>query len=115
LGRALPVRRRLCDPPFLAEGRAALGDHLGAGQGSELTPRFQDQEYGASERLVVSPGQEAQGIFEMPAGQSGNPLSPHYGDSYPAWVKGEPAPFLPGPTIDRLTLTPSPRTAGRVP
>ena len=83
--------------------------------GSELTPRFQDQEYGASERLVVSPGQEAQGIFEMPAGQSGNPLSPHYGDSYPAWVKGEPAPFLPGPTIDRLTLTPSPRTAGRVP
>ncbi|HTQ79556.1 MAG TPA: penicillin acylase family protein, partial [Thermoanaerobaculia bacterium] len=80
--------------------------------GCEHTPLYQDREWGASERMVISPGQEAEGIFEMPGGQSGNPLSAHYRDSYPAWVRGEPAPFLPGATADRLDLTPSPRPAG---
>jgi penicillin amidase len=32
---------------------------------------------GASERFVVSPGREAEGIFHMPAGRSGHPLSPY--------------------------------------
>jgi penicillin G amidase len=69
-------------------------------------PRVVRAQFGASERLVVSPGHEEQGFFEMPAGQSGNPLSPHYGDSLPAWAKGEPTPFLPGKTVNRLTLEP---------
>jgi penicillin amidase len=69
-------------------------------------PRVQGAGFGASERLVVSPGHEEQGLFEMPAGESGNPASPHYRDSNPAWVQGEPAPFLPGPAVNRLTLTP---------
>ena len=42
----------------------------------------------------------------MPTGESGNPSSPHYGDSNPAWAKGEPKPFLPGPAVNRLTLKP---------
>ena len=42
----------------------------------------------------------------MPGGQSGNPLSRHYGDSHPAWADGKPAPFLPGPPVDRLELLP---------
>ncbi|MEA2694717.1 MAG: penicillin amidase [Acidobacteriota bacterium] len=74
--------------------------------GDSKMPRVQGAGFGASERLVVSPGREEQGFFEMPAGQSGNPLSPHYGDSNPAWAKGEPRPFLPGPAVNRLTLTP---------
>jgi len=69
-------------------------------------PRVQRPAFGASERFVVSPGHEEQGFFEMPAGQSGNPLSPHYNDSHPAWAKGEPTPFLPGPTVHKLTLVP---------
>jgi penicillin amidase len=69
-------------------------------------PRVQGAGFGASERLVVSPGHEEQGFFEMPTGESGNPLSPHYSDSNPAWAKGEPKPFLPGPAVNRLTLTP---------
>jgi penicillin amidase len=60
----------------------------------------------ASERMVVSPGREAEGIMQMPTGQSGHPLSPHYGDSHEAWVKGEPTPFLPGPPVHTLRLTP---------
>lgn len=59
-----------------------------------------------SERLVVSPGQEDHAIFNMPGGQSGHPLSPHYRDGHAAWVNGDPTPLLPGKTVHTLTLTP---------
>ncbi|WP_394836407.1 penicillin acylase family protein [Pendulispora rubella] len=62
---------------------------------------------GASERLVVSPGHERDAILHMPAGQSGHPLSPHYGDQQAAWVAGRPLPLLAGPTLATLTLAPT--------
>ena len=74
--------------------------------GDDHMPRVQDPSYGATLRMVVSPGHEEQGFFTMPGGQSGNPLSRHYGDSHPAWAEGKPAPFLPGPAVDRLELLP---------
>lgn len=61
---------------------------------------------GASERMVVSPGHEADGIMHMPTGQSGHPLSPFYSNSHDAWVNGDPTPFLPGPAEHSLRLTP---------
>ena len=61
---------------------------------------------GASERMVVSPGQEASGIMHMPTGQSGHPLSPFYANSHEAWVNGDPTPFLPGPVEHSLALVP---------
>jgi penicillin amidase len=69
-------------------------------------PRVQQRRRGASERFVVSPGHEAEGIFHMPCGQSGHPLSPYYRAGHEAWVKGEATPFLPGKTEHTLTLTP---------
>ncbi len=69
-------------------------------------PRVVGPSFGASERFVVSPGHEAEGIFEMPGGQSGHPLSPFFRAGYEAWVRGEPTPFLPGPTAHTLTLQP---------
>lgn len=69
------------------------------------TPRVQAPDDGASERFVVSPGHENEGIFHMPGGQSGHPLSPYFSAGHEAWVKGEPTPFLPGPTQHTLTLT----------
>jgi penicillin amidase len=69
-------------------------------------PRVQTRDFGASERMVVSPGHEKDGIFHMPGGQSGNPLSPYYRAGHEAWVKGEPTPFLPGPPQHTLTLQP---------
>jgi len=74
--------------------------------GDNNMPRVQSPDFGASERFVVSPGHEAEGIFEMPGGESGNPLSPFYRAGYEAWVRGEPAPFLPGPTRHTLRLQP---------
>jgi penicillin amidase len=71
-------------------------------------PRFQSPSAGASERFAVSPGREEQGYFHMPGGQSGHPLSPHYGDGLASWAKGEATPFLPGPAVHVLTLVPGP-------
>ena len=56
--------------------------------------------------MAVSPGREHEGILHIPTGQSGHPLSPHYGDQYRAWLNGEPTPFLPGAAVSTLTLTP---------
>jgi penicillin amidase len=74
--------------------------------GDSNLPRVQSPSGGASERFGVSPGYEAEGYFHMPDGQSGHPLSPHYRDGHRAWVKGEPTPFLPGPAINTLVMTP---------
>lgn len=74
--------------------------------GDLYTPRMHWGANGASERMIVSPGREAEGIMHMPTGQSGHPLSPFYANSHDAWVRGEPTPFLPGPTVHTLTLKP---------
>ncbi len=95
LSGALPVVGRWLDMP--AEPLAG-DDHM---------PRVQQPSYGASERMVVSPGAEGQGLFHMPGGESANPLSPHYRDAHAAWAKGEPTPFLPGPAVETLTLIPA--------
>jgi penicillin amidase len=94
LSRALPLLARWLDMPTLPI------------PGDAMMPRVQDREFGASERLAVSPGHEADGYFMMPCGQSGHPLSPNYGDGHRDWVAGRPGPFLPGPTVHRLTLLP---------
>jgi penicillin amidase len=74
--------------------------------GATDMPRVQTPGHGASERLVVAPGRESEGLFHMPGGQSGNPLSPYYRAGHQAWVKGEPTPLLPGPVQHTLLLTP---------
>jgi penicillin amidase len=69
-------------------------------------PRIQGPDFGASERLVVSPGVEERGIFHMPCGQSGHPLSPFYRTGHDDWVHGRPSPLLPGPAVAALVLRP---------
>jgi penicillin amidase len=76
----------------------------GAGQ----MPRVQSVGFGASMRMVVSPGREENGLFHMPGGQSGHPRSPFYRAGHTAWADGSPAAFLPGPPIHHLILTPAP-------
>jgi penicillin amidase len=74
--------------------------------GDSRMPRVQQPRFGASERFAVSPGREDEGYFHMPGGQSGHPMSPFYRAGHEAWVDGEPTPFLPGPAVHHLTLTP---------
>jgi penicillin amidase len=94
LSSSLPFIGRLLDMPY----HELPGDLY--------TPRMHWGAAAASERMVVSPGREEEGILHMPTGQSGHPLSPFYANSHDAWVKGEPTPFLPGPAIHTLTLVP---------
>jgi penicillin amidase len=95
LSQAVPFLSRYLDVP-----RQPL-------PGDENMPRVQVGSAGASERLVVSPGQEDKGYFHMPIGQSGHPLSPYYQKGHDAWVKGDPTPFLPGPAVHTLRLVPA--------
>ena len=78
--------------------------------GDDAMPRVQSPDFGASERFVVSPGHEERGLFQMPGGQSGHPLSPWYHEGYATWARGEPAPFLPGPAAHVLVLMPASAT-----
>jgi len=71
-------------------------------------PRVQQPSWGATVRMVVSPGREAAGFINLPGGQSGNPLSSHYRDGHGAWAEGRAGSFLPGPPVDRLRLLPAP-------
>lgn len=91
--------------PFAAEWLNMPADRL---PGDSYMPRVQAPTHGASERFVVSPGHEEEGIFHMPGGQSGHPLSPFFRAGHEAWVTGEPSPFLPGATVYTLQLTPAP-------
>ena len=74
--------------------------------GGDHMPRIQQPDYGASERFAVAPGNEENGYFHMPGGQSGHPLSPFFSAGHEAWAQGVPLPFLPGPGLHRLTLVP---------
>ena len=74
--------------------------------GDNNMPRVQGPAFGASERMVVSPGHEADGIIHMPGGQSGHPLSPFWGAGHADWVQGKPTPFLPGKAVHTMTLKP---------
>jgi penicillin amidase len=98
IGRASPLVARLLDLNMPA-------DPLPGGR--KDMPRIQGPTYGASQRMVVSPGRESEGIFHMPCGQSGHPLSPHYRDGHEAWASGRPTPLLPGPTVHTLILQPA--------
>jgi penicillin amidase len=95
LSRALPWLASVLDMPTVQ----LPGDHD--------MPRVQDGvAFGQSERFAVSPGHEEQGYLTIPGGQSGHPLSPYYRAGFDEWARGEPLPFLPGPTQHTLTLTP---------
>ena len=72
--------------------------------GDSYMPRVQGKTFGASERMVVSPGHEETGIFNMPTSQAGHPWSPYYGIGHDDWEKGKASPFLPGKTKYTLTL-----------
>ena len=74
--------------------------------GDDNMPRVVGPKFGASERMVVSPGHEADGIVHMPGGQSGHPLSPFWGAGHDDWVEGRPTPFLPGKPAHSLSLSP---------
>ena len=79
---------------------------VGPQSGYWNAPKVLGRGFGASARIIVSPGHEEDGILLLPGGQSGNPFSPHYRSLTPSWVAGDPLPLLPGDSVARFTLEP---------
>jgi penicillin amidase len=88
--------------PILQRWLAAPADML---PGDSNMPRVAGRRFGQSERLTVSPGREEEGVFNMPGGQSGHPLSPFFLAGHEDWVAGRPTPLLPGAPVHTLTFT----------
>ncbi len=75
--------------------------------GGRATVRATAPGFGASQRMAVSPGFEAEGLWHMPGGQAGNPETPYYLAGHRDWLEGRPAPLLPGPPRWILRLAPA--------
>jgi penicillin amidase len=88
-----------------------IGSHLMAPAdqlpGDSNMPRVSAPDFGQSERLVVTPGKEEEGVFNLPGGQSGHPLSPFFLAEFENWAQGKPEPLLPGVPKYGLVLTPN--------
>ena len=95
LSRAIPGLGVFLDMP---------ADQLSGDTGHVV--RAQGPSFGASLRMVVSPSHEANGLFHMPGGQSGHPLSRYFGAGHADWVKGTASPLLPGTIEHQLVLMP---------
>jgi penicillin amidase len=94
ISMAVPALKHwLSAPPDLLPGDANM-------------PRVAGRNFGQSERMTVSPGKEEQGVFNMPGGQSGHPLSPYFLRGHEEWVAGKTVPLLPGPAVHTLTFNP---------
>ncbi|NEX21637.1 penicillin acylase family protein [Thiorhodococcus mannitoliphagus] len=75
--------------------------------GDAYVPRVATPSFGASERLVVAPGAESEGILQLPGGPNAHPFAPMRLRDYDAWVAGVPVPLLPGPPAHRRRLVPA--------
>ncbi len=92
LSRAIPLLGLWLNMPQ----KPLAGDHY--------MPRVQTPNFGASQRMVVSPGHEEDGILHMPSSQSSHPWSPYFNQGHSDWEQGKNSAFLPGPTRYTLTL-----------
>ncbi|ALT76270.1 penicillin acylase family protein [Paucibacter sp. KCTC 42545] len=94
LSKAIPALSVFLDMPSQPQG------------GDSNLPHVAQPAFGQSQRLVVAPGREAQGLLSMPGGQSGHPLSPYYGAGHAAWAAGEATPLLAGKLTQWLEAKP---------
>jgi penicillin amidase len=71
-----------------------------------------NQAFGATMRMVISPGELSRALFSMPGGQSGHPLSQNYDDQQDAWARLEPRSFRSSGPTTSLRLLSSDRDSG---
>jgi len=90
--------------PYARRWLSAPGDEQA---GDNHMPRVAAPSFGQSERMVISPGREADALFAMPVGQSGHVASPFFLAGHDAWAGGRRAALLPGPAMHTLQLVPA--------
>jgi penicillin amidase len=76
------------------------------GFGDSYLPAVQGNGFGASQRLIVRPGNEDKAILTVPGGQSGHPFSEFYDKGFMAYANGENTPLLPNQAIYRIKFSP---------
>ena len=74
------------------------------GFGDSYMPAVQASKFGASQRLIVRPGNEEMGILTVPGGQSGHPLSEYFEAGFMQYAEGKNTPLLPGEAKHIITI-----------
>ena len=74
------------------------------GFGDSFLPAVQGNGFGASQRLIVRPGNEEKAVLTVPGGQSGHPLSKYYETGFMQYAAGQNTPLLPGEVIHEITF-----------
>jgi penicillin G amidase len=62
--------------------------------------------FGSAGRAVLAPGPDGFAAVDLPGGQSGHPLSPHFTDRHADWSAAPPRPRRPARVWCRYLLTP---------
>lgn len=94
LSSALPLLSPLLDSPAVPQS------------GDRDVPRVMRPDFGASQRMLLIPGQSDQSLYHAPGGQSGHPRSPFYRTGLNDFHQGLPRPLLPENSRWQLVLTP---------
>jgi len=90
-----PLSRKRWLAPFFNRGPFPFGgdaDTINQGAVLPLAPLAPVDNI-ASLRMVIDVGAWSNSRFSLPGGQSGNPLSPHYDDLLPLWLRGDGVPI----------------------
>ena len=75
--------------------------------GDSFMPAVQSNSFGASQRLIVRPGNEDKAILTIPGGQSGHFLSPFYRTGFEAYATQSNTPLLPMAQKHEIKFTPT--------
>lgn len=76
------------------------------GFGDSYLPAVQANSFGASQRLIVRPGNEEMAILTIPGGQSGHFLSPFYSTGFDDYAAHANTPLLPLELQHEIVFTP---------
>ena len=77
--------------------------------GDSLVPNVMTPTNGVSMRLVMDLSNNKLSLFSHPGGQSSNPFSKNYSDSFQNWLEGTPAPFEAETPLRKTIFTPAPK------
>ena len=76
------------------------------GHGDSYLPAVQSTNFGASQRLIVRPGDEEKAILTVPGGQSGHFMSPYYDIGFTEFAAQANTPLLPQAKQHEIIFSP---------
>lgn len=91
--KSIPILSRFLDMPTVT------------GFGDSYMPAVQGASFGASQRFIVQPGDEVNGVLSIPGGQSGHPLSDFYRVGFIEYAAQQHTPLLPDKLSHRIDIT----------